>query len=198
MKNIHKARKIKDFRDLIDFSAKKYSSRNAFKLRSDSGKYRKIKYRELKDRYYSLCSYFLSQGLKGESIAVVGDNSYEWTLCYLAAASVGVAVPLDKELSAEDIENFLRHAECKAVCADEKIISRLAFKAEDGYELYSFEDVDKAYSTLPCDRLEEVKSIEIPNDKTSVLIFTSGTTGSAKGVCLSQRNLLSNIHSTLS
>lgn len=198
MKNIYKARKIEDFRDLINYSAKRYSSRNAFILRADNGKFRKIKYKELKDRYYSLCSYFISQGLKGKSIAVVGANSYEWTVCYLAAATVGVAVPLDKELDAEDILNFIKYAECKALCADGKILSRLAFKAECDFEIYSFEDVDKKYSLLSCDRLEEIKSIDICKDETSALIFTSGTTGSAKGVCLSQHNLLSDIHSTLS
>ena len=50
MKNIYKARKIEDFRDLIDYSAKRYSSRNAFILRVDNGKFRKIKYKELKDK----------------------------------------------------------------------------------------------------------------------------------------------------
>ena len=64
MKNIYKARKIEDFRDLIDYSAKRYSSRNAFILRADNGKFRKIKYKELKDRYYSLLLVFYFAGIE--------------------------------------------------------------------------------------------------------------------------------------
>ena len=52
----------------------------------------------------------ISQGLKGKYIAVVGHNCFQWALSYLAAASVGIVVPLDKELSVEDIDNFLQYA----------------------------------------------------------------------------------------
>ena len=198
MKDRYRIKELSSFRQLVDMSAKNFASRNAFILRDGKDKYRKIKYKELRERYYNLCSYFISQGLRGKSIAVIGGNSYEWTLCYLAAASVGIVVPLDKELSVEDVDNFLEFAECKAVCADAKIISALNFESNKEYVFYSFESVDKEYSLNSyCDR-EEIESIQISKDETSVLIFTSGTTGNAKGVCLSQRNLLADIHSTLS
>ncbi|MDE6759000.1 MAG: AMP-binding protein, partial [Clostridia bacterium] len=198
MKEIYNIKQLSCFRELVDISAKKYSRRNAFILREGKSKYRKIKYKELKDRYYCLCSYFLSQGLRGKSIAVIGGNCYEWTLCYLAAASVGTVVPLDKELSVEDIDNFLEFAECQAVCADRKTISALSFQSKNQYGFYPFDSVDEEYSLTPCCDFKEINQIEISKDETSVLIFTSGTTGNAKGVCLSQHNLLSDIRSTLS
>ena len=198
MKDIYNVKKLDSFRELVDISARKYSRRNAFILRDGKDKYRKIKYKEFKERYYSLCSFFLSRGLRGKRIAVIGGNSYEWTLSYLAAASVGTVVPLDKELSVEDVDNFLEFAECQAVCADRKSISALTFESKNQYDLFPFDRIDEEYSLEPCRHLEEIKEIEVSKEQTSVLIFTSGTTGNAKGVCLSQSNLLADIHSTLS
>ncbi|MDE6613916.1 MAG: AMP-binding protein, partial [Clostridia bacterium] len=197
MRDTYQINKLSSFRELVERSAKKYAHKNAFVLRDGKDKYRTIKYKELKESYYSLCSYFLSQGLEGKSIAVIGGNCYEWTLCYLAAASVGTVVPLDKELSVEDVDNFLENAECDTICADSKIISALSFGENKQYKVFSFESVDKEYSHFGYDNLDQLNRIEISKDKTSALIFTSGTTGSAKGVCLSQHNLLSNIRSSL-
>ena len=197
MKQIYNVERLNNFRELINLSAKKYSSKTAFLLKEKDGNYRKIKYKELRQRYYNLCSYFISQGLKGKYIAVIGNNSYEWVLSYLAAASVGVVVPIDKELSVEDIDNFLEHAEVSAVCADEKSLSKLTFETVSNCSFFSFDAIDREYSLIPCDKEKEIDEIEIAKDETRVLIFTSGTTGSAKGVCLSQHNLLSDIASTL-
>ncbi len=197
MKQMYKVERLDSFRELVNLSARKYSSRTAFLLREKDGKYRRIKYKELRQRYYNLCSYFISQGLKDKYIAVIGNNSYEWALSYLAAASVGVVVPIDKELSVEDIENFLQHANVSAICADGKILSKMAFESIAPRALFSFDAIDKEYSLIPCRDEKEIDGIEISKDDMRVLIFTSGTTGSAKGVCLSQSNLLADIQSTL-
>ncbi len=197
MKQMYKVERLDSFRELVNLSARKYSSRTAFLLREKDGKYRRIKYKELRQRYYNLCSYFISQGLKDKYIAVIGNNSYEWALSYLAAASVGVVVPIDKELSVEDIENFLQHANVSAICADGKILSKMAFESIAPRALFSFDAIDKEYSLILCRDEKEIDGIEISKDDMRVLIFTSGTTGSAKGVCLSQSNLLADIQSTL-
>ena len=197
MKDMYDLDSLKSFRQLIDLSAKKYSSRAAFLLRDGEG-YRKITYKELRQRFYNLCGYFISQGLKGKYIAVVGHNCFQWALSYLAAASVGIVVPLDKELSIEDIDNFMQYAKVDAVCGDEKIISGIAFETTNTYKSYSFDMIDREYSLIPCDCEKEIQQIEISKDEMNVLIFTSGTTGSAKGVCLSQNNLLADIQYTLS
>lgn len=197
MKQMYNIERLGSFRQLVNLSARKYSSKTAFLIREKDGKYRRINYKELRQRFYNLCSYFISQGLKGKYIAVIGNNSYKWVLSYLAAASVGVAVPLDKELSVEDIDNFLCHAEVSAVCADDKILSKIAFESISPRTYFSFDAIDREYSLIPCQSEKEIDGIEISKDDMQVLIFTSGTTGSAKGVCLSQYNLLSDIYSTL-
>ena len=59
---------------------------------------------------------------------VTGKNSYAWTLSYLAAATVGVAVPVDKELSVEDIDNFIDSSNAALVLADGEMSEKLSEK----------------------------------------------------------------------
>lgn len=198
MNDMYNVDRLDSFRQLVDLSAKKYGRRTAFLLRGAEGKERKIKYSEFRRRYYNLCSYFLSQGLEGKYIAVIGNNCYQWVLSYLAAASVGVVVPLDKELSAEDIDGFLNYAKVQAVCGDKAAIEKLAFESSGSYKFFSFDDIDDEYSVTPCNDMSQIDGIKILKDEMRVLIFTSGTTGSAKGVCLSQNNLLADIQFALS
>ena len=103
LKKRHKVKKVADFRELVYSSAAEFGQRTAFKLRDKS-----ISYEQFKDDYQALAMAMIKSGLKHKRIAVVGENSYEWILSYLAASSIGVVVPIDKELSREDIENFMK------------------------------------------------------------------------------------------
>ena len=90
----HKTRPVYDFRELVYESAKDFASLPAFQLRD-----RIITYAELKQEYIALCTKFIALGYKNARIAIIGANSYKWILSYLAAATVGVAVPIDKQLN---------------------------------------------------------------------------------------------------
>lgn len=104
----HPVRMIRNFRELVYGSAEKFGDLPAFKLRN-----RVITYGEFMEDYRGLCTAFLEMGFEDSKIAVIGANSYGWIVSYLAAATIGVAVPLDKELDVEDIENFIDAADCK-------------------------------------------------------------------------------------
>lgn len=200
----HKTRPIYDFRELVYESAKDFASLPAFQLRD-----RIITYAELKQEYIALCTKFLALGYKNARIAIIGANSYKWILSYLAAATVGVAVPIDKELSPEDMAEFMRAANCVAVCADSAILKKLdcgefvtkyAFmpnkKNESEFTLISELVLDgtRLYETGNT----EIDTMPIDKEEMSILIFTSGTTGNSKGVCLSQKNICANINQTAS
>ena len=54
---------------------------------------------------------FCRMGLKGEKIAVIGENSYQWVVTYLATINgTGVIVPIDRELKPMEIANLLNRA----------------------------------------------------------------------------------------
>jgi len=98
MKKLYNERRFHTFREIIDSSAALFSKSDAFIIKKGKNNYRKISYTELRDTFYGLCRRFIELGYKGKKIAVMGKNCYEWVVCYLAAASVGVVVPIDKEL----------------------------------------------------------------------------------------------------
>ncbi len=187
---VYKEEKLVDFRSLINRSAARYSGRTAFYLKGKEG-YRSITYLRFKEDFYALCSAFIAMDLRSRRIAIVGKNSYEWVLCYLAAATVGVAVPLDKELDAADIGDFARAGECQVIFSDSPL--ELNYDAR----VILFSELEAIISRTVTNS-GAVDGIEISRKEMQVLLFTSGTTGSAKGVCLSQFNILSNIYSTVS
>lgn len=202
----HPVRMIKDFRQLVYGSAEKYGKLPAFKLRD-----KVITYNEFMEDYRSLCTALLEMGFEDSRIAVIGANSYGWIVSYLAAATIGVAVPLDKELEVEDIENFLEVADCKVIFGDSASLKKLAKgngRAKD-IEAYSLSEACPLYKKTVFDLIwdggleyvsgtTEIDTMEIDPEEMHVLLFTSGTTGNAKGVCLSQKNICANIMSIAS
>lgn len=195
MNQIYSEQKFQSFREIIDNCHTVYKNKTAFRNKTAEGKYEKISYAVFCEHYYRLCDTFLSRGLRGARIAVIGKNCYEWVLSYLAAATVGVAVPLDKELGEEDIQNFLDAAECRTVCAGEAVADKAG---GDGRTVFSFSDIRQMASRPGEIDYAAVRAIVPDKKEMQVLIFTSGTTGHSKGVCLSQYNICSNIHSTVS
>ncbi len=197
MNKIYSEKRFMDFRELINSSAARFGNRTAFEIKTQFGTKLKISYREFRDRYYALCNHFVKCGLSGKRIATIGKNCFEWVLSYVCAATVGVAVPLDKELSAKDIHNFLNAADCAAVCFDQELEDKIDADTGAYLQRYSFADLISLSDSEASADNKTVDALCIRPDKMQVLIFTSGTTGNAKGVCLSQFAICSDIYSTV-
>ncbi len=199
LKRVHKVRALKDFRQLIYESAERYKRDNAFVLKNKN-----ITYEELKKDYQSLCTRLLTLDYAGKRIAVIGANSYEWIISYLAAATIGVVVPIDKELEVQDIADFIEFSDCAAVIADRNIQEKISPLLKEEAEMYSLDPESsnsirgliQEGSQLYSSGSRAIDTLPIDENRMSILIFTSGTTGSSKGVCLSQKNICTNIRST--
>ena len=119
-KKYHKTEEVTNFKDMLYRSGDIFRSRTAFKLKDENGKIISITYEDFKNDVIYLGTNLIKHGFLNKRIAVIGKNSYKWCVSYMAATIVGVVVPIDKELHADDIINFMNVSQTACILGDNK------------------------------------------------------------------------------
>ncbi len=136
----------------------------------------------------------------GDRVGLQSENRPEWGLAYLAILEAGaVVVPLDSQLKVQEVGEILATAgatRCVVSARQHPLLEQVRGMRLPGLALIALDPIaalpswDQAQARFPNERAREERAA--PNDL-AVLIFTSGTTGQAKGVMLSHANLLTNV-----
>ncbi len=207
---LYPVKEIKNLKELISESVKKFGNKTAF-LNKDKkgGEYKEISYLDFQKDVEALGTKLIDLGLENQKIAIIGENCYSWVASYFAVVNgVGTVVPLDKELSGEEIENLVNTSKCQAIFYTESykdIIEKLKLPYKFKMNMYldkNDEDLTNenswAYLVNAGKKLIEDGDIrfidkEIDVEEVRMLLFTSGTTDVPKAVMLCHRNLISNI-----
>ncbi len=212
MKNskLYEVRPIKDLKDMLNSSAEIYGDKAAF-LSKPKGKsqYFPISYKQYKSDVDAMGTAFIDLGLKNKKIALIGENRYEWSITYLSAVNgTGVIVPLDKELPANEIELLLKRSKADAIIYSDSVRDKIEPLCEKDTSIRYFISMDreenqgnilsfhlllqKGHKLLEEGRREFIDT-KIDAEEMSILLFTSGTTDTAKAVMLSHKNIVENL-----
>lgn len=152
---------------------------------------------------------------EGDKIALIGRNNIRWCVTYIATITYGaVIVPILQDFNPADMMNIINHSESRMLFIGDNFMANLDPARMPALEaIFSLTDFsltydrDKprikhaaksAYKTFHRTYgkhfgVDDIKYRDVPNDRIILLNYTSGTTGSSKGVMLTVNNLTGNV-----
>ena len=175
-----------------------------------------ITYFELAEKVARLHIVFEKYGIqKGDKVALIGRNTVNWCVAYVATITYGaVIVPILQDFNPADVENIVTHSESRLLFAGDiywqtfdsdrmpeleaaVVVNDFSVvyerEGEKLAEIFKGLDADFAAKYPAGFSLDDIKYPDVPNEQMILLNYTSGTTGSSKGVMLSVNNLTGNM-----
>ncbi|MBP3270308.1 MAG: AMP-binding protein, partial [Bacteroidales bacterium] len=152
-------------------------------------------YESFKHKCLELSQRFNRFGISaGDKVAILSNNMPNWTVAMFSCVPFGrVTVPILPDSSESEVTNILIHSECKAIFISKRLLKKLSDEVRQRLTLVidieTFDFIQKDDHAFTC----EGHSSEPQADDLASIIYTSGTSGNAKGVMLSHRNFCQNI-----
>lgn len=211
MEEIYKNRKdvkypINDFdtvKTYLQYVVQQFKEMPAFIKKKDNIKY-DISYIEFEKQVINLGLGLYQKGFEKKKIMIVGNNSYEWILLYIACLYSGILViPLDKALQEAEIENCIKRVRPEAIFIDDSNLPKIEnisekemipniFSLEDSAE-NSLYNIMEEGARVPMYKRNEFIAKEIDPEEARIFVFTSGTTAQSKIVMLSNKNIVTDV-----
>jgi len=195
--------KIRTIQEMVLMNTKKYSSKLALEDLNNTP-INKVTYAQLLDNILRFGHSLQLLGIKERShIALIGENRTQWAISFLTCACFNyVVVPIDKNLTENEIFNIIYESDSEAVIFSDNYSESFS-KLSSSKKLKHFVCMDETRADenflIMADMIEQSIPASIENlpkinpDDLFEIIFTSGSLGRAKGVMLSQYNLASNL-----
>ena len=159
---------------------------------------------------------FREAGIRqGDKIALIGRNNIRWCVTYIATITYGaVIVPILQDFNPADMMNIINHSESRMLFIGDNFMANLdpsrmpsleaifsltdfnlTYERDDSHVKRAVKSAHKAYNDNYGKHFgtDDIKYPDIPNDRIILLNYTSGTTGSSKGVMLTVNNLTGNV-----
>lgn len=212
-KKQYKPTSYKSVKEIFEESINKYSDKEFILEKfNPKGEFENISYKQFGEDVIALGTALTNKyNLSGEKIVIIGENTYYWYVSYMTAlCGAGIAVPVDKELPPNELENVINRSKATVVIYSTKkkdIIKKVENNLPGVKYFVQMNSDEKLFGreigidTIITEGKKLVNSgddsfmkIKIDPEEFKVLIFTSGTTSAAKGVMICNRNLAENIN----
>ncbi|MCX2740886.1 AMP-dependent synthetase/ligase [Pontibacter anaerobius] len=180
----------------------------------ESGAWRKYSTQEVQQKVNQLSAGLLALGISRgdgttegrDKVAIISQNCPEWMLADMAIQQIGaVSVPVYPNINNNELQFILQDAGVKMVfVGDEALYQKLGsilHALPDLEEIYTFEPVLDTHlwselllnpTPAAMQQVQQCRGLIRESDLATIL-YTSGTTGTPKGVMLSHHNIVSNV-----
>ena len=202
--------------NLIKLYEQSFRDNREMSALTDYFKGESFSYYEIAKEVAKLHLMFKEAGIeRGDKIALIGRNNTRWCISYIATITYGaVIVPILQDFNPNDVINIINHSESKLLFLGDNFWDDIegdqipaidaVFSLTDYHVIYEKEG-DKLTNYMKNIMqnyreayprgfsIDDIKYADIPNDEVCLLNYTSGTTGSSKGVMLTVNNLTGNV-----
>ena len=209
---LNEVSKIERIVDILTQAEEECPDKVAYRYRTSPTKIADVTYKMFGEDVRALGSALANLGVDSEHIAIVAENSYRWIqVYYTVLCSRGVYLPVDKELPEKDLFYILNNGDAKVLFYSKRFEALLKEKRnelpqvkyfigldrkEDEGDFLSFTGlVEKGKALLKEGYTEYTANMTSSDPRAlKLLVYTSGTTGIAKGVMLSEENLVCEVY----
>ena len=183
-----------NIKEMFHISCLRYPNNLCF--RAFSPKEERFTYAEAEKKIKEVSYFLLAEGAKkGDKIGVSGKNSPEWAIAYLGVIYAGcIVVPLDYSLKDNEMEHLISFGGVSRLFIDKERIEHIDADGSAGLIAKYCLERDESHPFVLDMNGPEREGWECASDETAAILFTSGTTGTPKGVMLSHNNLVSDCY----
>jgi len=172
--------------DIVKHSAEKYPGKEALFFEKEA-----LTYQELAESIDRLANSLIKSGINpGDRVGLLLPNSIPFVTAYLSIVKCGgIVVPLNILFKAGELKYILEDSGASLIITSSyfsPVIEQISSQVKGKFILFT-ELLNKGENISV--------SVDVKDEDTAAILYTSGTTGRPKGAMLTHRNLLSNVNS---